>query len=58
VSDSLWWQEPEAEVLPTLEQLGIGFVPFSPPAGACRSASHDDRDPDLVSRLGSVRIHG
>jgi aryl-alcohol dehydrogenase-like predicted oxidoreductase len=27
---SLWWREPEAEVLPTLEQLGIGFVPFSP----------------------------
>lgn len=27
---SLWWREPEAEVLPTCEQLGIGFVPFSP----------------------------
>jgi aryl-alcohol dehydrogenase-like predicted oxidoreductase len=27
---SLWWREPEAEVLPTLEELGIGFVPFSP----------------------------
>jgi aryl-alcohol dehydrogenase-like predicted oxidoreductase len=27
---SLWWREPEAEVLPTLEKLGIGFVPFSP----------------------------
>jgi aryl-alcohol dehydrogenase-like predicted oxidoreductase len=27
---SLWWREPEAEVLPTLEGLGIGFVPFSP----------------------------
>jgi aryl-alcohol dehydrogenase-like predicted oxidoreductase len=27
---SLWWRSPEAEVLPTLEQLGIGFVPFSP----------------------------
>jgi aryl-alcohol dehydrogenase-like predicted oxidoreductase len=27
---SLWWREPEAEVLPTLEALGIGFVPFSP----------------------------
>jgi len=26
---SLWWREPEAEVLPTLEELGIGFVPFS-----------------------------
>ncbi len=27
---SLWWREPEQEVLPTLEELGIGFVPFSP----------------------------
>ena len=27
---SLWWRRPEAEVLPTLEELGIGFVPFSP----------------------------
>jgi len=27
---SLWWREPEVEVLPTLEELGIGFVPFSP----------------------------
>jgi aryl-alcohol dehydrogenase-like predicted oxidoreductase len=27
---SLWWREPEKEILPTLEELGIGFVPFSP----------------------------
>jgi aryl-alcohol dehydrogenase-like predicted oxidoreductase len=27
---SLWWGEPETEVIPTLEELGIGFVPFSP----------------------------
>lgn len=27
---SLWWREPENEILPTLEELGIGFVPFSP----------------------------
>jgi len=27
---SLWWREPEAKVIPTLEELGIGFVPFSP----------------------------
>ncbi|HEX3821726.1 MAG TPA: aldo/keto reductase [Candidatus Sulfotelmatobacter sp.] len=27
---SLWWREPEGEVIPTLEELGIGFVPFSP----------------------------
>jgi aryl-alcohol dehydrogenase-like predicted oxidoreductase len=27
---SLWWRQPEEEVLPTLEELGIGFIPFSP----------------------------
>src|SRR6202161_345458 len=27
---SLWWREPEAELIPTLDELGIGFVPFSP----------------------------
>jgi aryl-alcohol dehydrogenase-like predicted oxidoreductase len=27
---SLWWREPEQEILPTLDELGIGFVPFSP----------------------------
>jgi aryl-alcohol dehydrogenase-like predicted oxidoreductase len=27
---SLWWREPEADILPVLEELGIGFVPFSP----------------------------
>ena len=27
---SIWWREPEKEVIPTLEELGIGFVPFSP----------------------------
>jgi aryl-alcohol dehydrogenase-like predicted oxidoreductase len=27
---SLWWRQPEAELLPTLEELGIGFVPYSP----------------------------
>lgn len=27
---SLWWREPETEILPALEELGIGFVPFSP----------------------------
>ena len=27
---SLWWREPEEQILPVLEELGIGFVPFSP----------------------------
>src|SRR5947208_2992330 len=29
-SESLWWRQPEQTVMPTLEELGIGFVPFSP----------------------------
>jgi aryl-alcohol dehydrogenase-like predicted oxidoreductase len=38
---SLWWREPEKEVLPTLEELGIGFVPFSPltPPDSSRATS-------------------
>ncbi len=27
---SLWWRDPEKDILPTLEELGVGFVPFSP----------------------------
>jgi len=27
---SIWWREPEAQIIPTLEELGVGFVPFSP----------------------------
>jgi aryl-alcohol dehydrogenase-like predicted oxidoreductase len=27
---SLWWREPETDIIPLLEELGIGFVPFSP----------------------------
>lgn len=30
---SLWWRQPEVELLPTLEELGIGFVPYSPSGG-------------------------
>jgi len=45
---SLWWREPEKEVLPTLEELGIGFVPFSPLGkgfltGAISEHTHFDR---------------
>ncbi len=36
---SLWWRQPEEEVLPTLEELGIGFVPFSPRSTAPTSAA-------------------
>ena len=39
---SLWWREPEAEILPTLEELGIGFVPFSPLGKGFLTGSIDD----------------
>jgi len=37
---SLWSREPEAEVIPTLEELGIGFVPFSLSAGLPHWQNH------------------
>lgn len=40
---SLWWREPEAEVLPTLEELGIGFVPFSPLGKGFLTGQIDDQ---------------
>ena len=39
---SLWWREPEAEILPTLEELGIGFVPFSPLGNGFLTGRIDD----------------
>jgi aryl-alcohol dehydrogenase-like predicted oxidoreductase len=40
---SLWWREPEREVLPTLEELGIGFVPFSPLGKGFLTGKIDDK---------------
>ena len=40
---SLWWREPEREILPTLEQLGIGFVPFSPLGKGFLTGTIDDK---------------
>jgi len=40
---SLWWREPEAEVLPTLAELGIGFVPFSPLGKGFLTGKIDDK---------------
>ncbi|WP_026792231.1 aldo/keto reductase [Pleomorphomonas oryzae] len=40
---SLWWREPEAEILPTLEELGIGFVPFSPLGKGFLTGAIDDK---------------
>jgi aryl-alcohol dehydrogenase-like predicted oxidoreductase len=39
---SMWWREPEAEILPTLEELGIGFVPFSPLGRGFLTGAIDD----------------
>jgi len=40
---SLWWREPEQEVLPALEELGIGFVPFSPLGKGFLTGKIDDK---------------
>jgi aryl-alcohol dehydrogenase-like predicted oxidoreductase len=40
---SLWWREPEKSVLPTLEALGIGFVPFSPLGKGFLTGAIDDK---------------
>jgi len=52
---SLWWREPEQEILPLLEELGIGFVPFSPLGrgfltGAMDATTHFDAS-DFRSKL-------
>ena len=46
---SLWWREPEEAILPTLEELGIGFVPFSPLGKGFLTGG--DRRVDLVREL-------
>jgi aryl-alcohol dehydrogenase-like predicted oxidoreductase len=40
---SLWWREPEREILPTLEELSIGFVPFSPLGKGFLTGTIDDK---------------
>jgi aryl-alcohol dehydrogenase-like predicted oxidoreductase len=40
---SLWWREPEQEILPALEELGIGFVPFSPLGRGFLTGSIDEK---------------
>jgi aryl-alcohol dehydrogenase-like predicted oxidoreductase len=42
---SLWWREPEEEILPTLEELGIGFVPFSPLGKGFLTGKIDEHTP-------------
>jgi aryl-alcohol dehydrogenase-like predicted oxidoreductase len=40
---SLWWRDPEKEILPTLDELGIGFVPFSPLGKGFLTGAIDDK---------------
>jgi aryl-alcohol dehydrogenase-like predicted oxidoreductase len=51
----VWWREPEAEILPTLAELGIGFVPFSPLGKGFLTGTIDSAtsfaDSDLRSKL-------
>jgi aryl-alcohol dehydrogenase-like predicted oxidoreductase len=42
---SLWWRKPEAEVIPALEELGIGFVPFSPLGRGFLTGKIDEKTP-------------
>ena len=57
---SLWWREPEEEVLPTLEELGIGFVPFSPLGKGFLTGKIDENDHVRQHRLPERRpaLHG
>lgn len=53
---SLWWRRPEAEVLPACEELGIGFVPYSPLGkgfltGQVDTATHFEQDNDIRSTI-------
>ena len=50
---SLWWREPETKVLPTLEELGIGFVPFSP-LGKGFLTGKIDENLALVELIGRI----
>jgi aryl-alcohol dehydrogenase-like predicted oxidoreductase len=54
---SLWWREPEDEILPTLEELGIGFVPFSPLGKGYLTGAIDPR-PARPIRRSSTPLPG
>ncbi len=41
---SLWWRRPEAEIIPTIEELGIGFVPYSPLGKGFLTSKIDEND--------------
>jgi len=51
---SLWWRRPEAELLPTLEELGIGFVPFSPLGKGFLTGTIDEKTTFVSSDFRNV----
>src|SRR5256886_4669894 len=51
---SLWWRRPEEELLPTLEQLGIGFVPFSPLGKGFLTGTIDDKTTFVSSDFRNI----
>jgi aryl-alcohol dehydrogenase-like predicted oxidoreductase len=51
---SLWWREPELEILPTCEELGIGFVPFSPLGRGFLTGKIDDK---TAFAKGDLRVN-
>lgn len=51
---SLWWRKPEAEVLPALEELGIGFVPFSPLGKGFLTGKIDEKTTFEVSDFRNI----
>ena len=54
---SLWWRKPEEEALPTCEELGIGFVPFSP-LGKGFSPARSRRKRSLTQRTSGTSFQG
>ena len=54
---SLWWRKPEEEVLPTLEELGIGFVPYSPLGKGYLTGSFNEKTTFSPSDFRSVLPH-
>ena len=51
---SLWWRTPEQELLPTLEELGIGFVPFSPLGKGFLTGKIDDKTTFVKSDFSNI----
>ncbi len=51
---SLWWRRPEEELLPTLEELGIGFVPFSPLGKGFLTGTIDEKTTFLKSDFRNI----